>query len=146
MDLTLRRATEGDLDELAIMNKQLIEDEGSRNPMNREQLADRMRGWHREDWRIDLICLGNAIAGYALYRFEPDPYQEERQDVYLRQYFIKREFRNRGIGRQGIRQLMAERFQGVGNVMIEVLESNPDGKLFWEKAGFQPYSTTMKRA
>ncbi len=47
MDLTLRRATEDDLDDLAVMNKQLIEDEGSRNPMNREQLADRMKGWLR---------------------------------------------------------------------------------------------------
>ena len=40
MDITLRSAMKSDLGELALMNKRLIEDEGSRNPMNRKQLAD----------------------------------------------------------------------------------------------------------
>ena len=45
MSLVVRPANEADLLLLAQMNKRLIEDEGSRNPMSLDQLADRMRGW-----------------------------------------------------------------------------------------------------
>ena len=146
MDLALRRATEDDLKELVVMNKHLIEDEGSQNPMSTEQLADRMRAWFMSaEWHIDLIYSHGAVVGYALYQFQPDPYQEDRQNVYLRQYFVKREYRNQGVGLEGIRLLLTKRFQDVGTVTIDVLETNPAGMRFWRKAGFLSYSMTMKK-
>lgn len=144
MELKLREAMDVDLNELAEMNRQLIEDEGSRNPMNRDELEARLRNWLAADWKMVLICLSADVIGYAVYRFRPDPFGD-RQDAYVRHYFIRREYRKRGLGLQGVRLLLAERLQEAGSVTLDVLESNPDGLAFWRKAGFLPYSTTLKR-
>ena len=53
MPLSLRIALEADRPALAQMNKRLIDDEGSRNPMSLDQLRQRMAGWPRGeegDW------------------------------------------------------------------------------------------------
>jgi GNAT superfamily N-acetyltransferase len=145
MALALRKATIVDLDQLAVMNKHLIEDESSGNPMNIEQLFARMKDWLKSGWEIDLLCQSSSVVGYALYQFRPHPYNESREEVYLRQFFVKREYRNRGYGREGIELLLSERFQGMDTVTIDVLEANPAGMRFWQKVGFLAYSTTMKR-
>mgnify|MGYP002336005766 CR=1 FL=1 len=67
-------------------------------------------------------------------------------EAYLRQYFIKREYRNQGYGRQGIELLLTERLQAANTITIEVLETNPIGIRFWEKVGFTSYSKAMKRS
>lgn len=143
--LTLRKAAEPDLEELAAMNKQLINDEGSRNPMDIDQLLERMRDWMTTGWEIDLLCNSSDVVGYALYQFRPNSYDAHWKEAYLRQYFIKRDYRNRGYGRAGIELLLMERLQGIETITIEVLETNPNGMRFWGNAGFMPYSTTMKR-
>jgi len=143
-ELTLRKAQETDLPLLARMNKHLIEDEGSPNPMDLAQLEERMRGWLLSDWHIDLLCRGAEVVGYAVYRFRPDEYFPDREEVYLRQYFIRREFRRNGFGQTGIRLLMERRFKPGQTVIIDVLDGNMPGKSFWAKVGFKPYSITMK--
>jgi RimJ/RimL family protein N-acetyltransferase len=136
--VVIRRAEVHELPFLAQMNKQLIDDEGSPNPMNMEQLVERMRGWFFADWNIDMICNATEIVGYALYHFR------ELNEVYLRQYFIRSEFRNLGYGQEGMNQLRISRFQNIKTITIDVLESNPIGMNFWKKVGFIPYCTTMK--
>jgi len=143
-DLILRKAQEADLPLLARMNKHLIEDEGSPNPMDHGQLEGRMRGWLFSDWHIDLICRGPEVIGYAVYRFRPNEYFPDQEEVDLRQYFIRREFRRNGFGLAGIRLLMKQRFKPGQTVIIDVLDGNTPGKNFWAKAGFSPYSITMK--
>ncbi len=46
-----REASEADVDLVAEWNHQLIRDEGHRNPMTVEALADRMRNWLRGEYR-----------------------------------------------------------------------------------------------
>ncbi|MBP1994101.1 GNAT family N-acetyltransferase [Paenibacillus eucommiae] len=145
MTLIWRKAAEPDLEVLAAMNKQLIDDEGSRNPMNLDQLRERMRDWMTTDWEIDLLCNSSGIVGYVLYQFRPASNSATRNEAYLRQYFIKRDYRNQGYGKEGIELLLTERLEGIETITIEVLETNPNGMRFWRKAGFLPYSTTMKR-
>jgi predicted acetyltransferase len=140
MSICIRKATLDDIPLLAEMNKQLIDDEGSPNPMNVEQLEERMKGWFFADWNIDLLCFDAEIVGYSLYHFK------ESNEVYVRQYFIRREFRKRGFGQEGINQLSFHRFQHMKTITIDVLECNPIGMSFWRKVGFLPYCTTMKKS
>ncbi|GIO12347.1 hypothetical protein J19TS2_19020 [Cohnella xylanilytica] len=144
MPMQLRAANEDDLPELAVMNKQLIEDEGSSNPMGLEDLQRRMRDFLNDSWQADLILNGSDLVGYALYQFREDPFRPNLRHVYLRQYFIKREHRLKGYGLAGIELLREERFKGAESIGIDVLDSNLRGRRFWAKAGFEPYSIHMR--
>ena len=143
MSLLVRPATEADLPLLARMNKRLIEDEGSRNPMSIEQLTGRMRGWLSGDWEIRLFVDHAAPLGYAVYQPRPDEYFPDRTVVYLRQFYIEREVRGRGWGKQALSTLVHEHFPPGSAVVIDVLASNPGGFAFWRRVGFDPYCTTM---
>jgi len=142
--IRIKAASMDDVGLLAEMNKHLIEDEGSFNPMDREQLQHRMRNWLKTDWRADLLMHGEETAGYALYRFKENDYHPDIKEVYLRQYFIGREHRGNGLGLQGIMLLRELRFRDVNAIEIDVLEANRIGKSFWLRAGFEPYSCNMK--
>ena len=74
MDVALRQATLVDCDLLAAMNRELIRDEGSRNPMSIGELSDRMYRWLQGDWQATLILTGRVVVGYALYQIRPDEY------------------------------------------------------------------------
>jgi len=145
MSLALRAACPDDLRDLARMNKQLIEDEGSENLMDLAALQDRMREWMHSDWRIDLLVASGTVVGYAVYRFRPHPYMEDVREVYLRQYFIRRECRRAGYGSQGIELLCRERFKGAETVVVDVLAGNTPGVTFWGNAGFATFVLTKKR-
>ena len=83
--LALHPATQADLPLLAEMNKRLIDDEGSRNPMTVNELRERMQGWLRTDWQIRLFSdEAENIIGYAVYQLRPDDYFLEMKIVYLR--------------------------------------------------------------
>src|SRR6478735_7182669 len=90
-----RRATVADAPALASMNWQLIRDEGHRNPMTVPELATRMSGWLGGEYEAVVFEEGGQPAGYALYRRDPE-------FVYLRQFYVRRECRRRGIGREAI--------------------------------------------
>ncbi|OME80137.1 hypothetical protein BK120_20090 [Paenibacillus sp. FSL A5-0031] len=86
MEFWIRKATIDDLKLLSQMNKELIEDEGSRNPMTLAQLEDRFLGWLSSDWEISLFEKDSAILGYAVYQISADVFYPEESNVYLRQY------------------------------------------------------------
>ena len=98
MPLLVRPANEADLPLLAQMNKRLIEDEGSRNPMSLDQLADRMRDWLLGDWEVKLFATDDRVVGYAVYQIRRDEYFPDQTIVYLRQFYIEREMRGQGLG------------------------------------------------
>ena len=129
---------------LARLNKQLIEDEGSRNPMTEAELEIRMKKLLAEGWRADLILREKRAIGYALYQLRRDDYDPCAPVVHLRQYCIDREERGRGYGRRGVELLMEQRFPTGSTVEIDVLASNSAGQRFWRALGFTPYSTAMK--
>jgi GNAT superfamily N-acetyltransferase len=141
--LLIRPADEADLSLLAQMNKRLIEDEGSRNPMSLDQLAERMRGWLLGDWEVKLFATTAGVVGYAVYQARRDEYFPDQTFVYLRQFYIEREMRGQGLGTAALRVLVTEHFPPGCRVVIDVLASNPPGHDFWRHVGFQPYCTTM---
>jgi GNAT superfamily N-acetyltransferase len=141
--LMLRRATINDAPLLAPMNKRLIEDEGSTNPMSLPQLESRLRQWLAAEWRGELFLHDTTIVGYAIYRLQRNEF-DNRETVYIRHYFIERDYRRLGYGRAGLEQLRTERFPKNVTVYLEVLTHNTRGRQFWQSMGFEEYSVTMR--
>jgi ribosomal protein S18 acetylase RimI-like enzyme len=143
--LELRRAGEADCRLLACMNKELIEDEGSTNPMNPEELEERMRGFLRDGWTAELFQSGASIVGYVLYRTKCSEYAPYHEELYIRQYYINRIWRGQGFGRAGMDLLMRERAGAGTQLVLDVLVVNEAGIRFWRSLGFRPYYTNMRR-
>jgi GNAT superfamily N-acetyltransferase len=142
--LSLRPASAGDLALLAAMKRRLIEDEGSYNPMALPELEQRMRALLEGGWRVDLFCVGAACAGYALYQLRRDDYDPQLQVVFVRHFYLERDLRGHGLGRQAFELLAAKRFPAGCQVALDVLASNPAGLAFWTRLGFQLYATSLK--
>jgi GNAT superfamily N-acetyltransferase len=145
MPLLIRPATKTDLPALARMNRCLIEDEGSRNPMSVPELQHRMSEWLHGDWKVELFIEDeDAIVGYAVYQFRQDIHDPHKVVVYLRQLYIERERRSNGLGSRAVKMLAQTRFPTDCTMELEVLVSNPRGTRFWSRVGFRPYCMTMK--
>ncbi|HXX38406.1 MAG TPA: GNAT family N-acetyltransferase [bacterium] len=149
MALSIRAATEEDIQILAKMNKHLIEDEGHRNPMSVPELAHRMRGWLQSGWNADIFVQANTqrdsiIVGYALYQYRKDEFFPDQPIVYLRQFLIERGHRGQGLGRLALGELVKARFPARCTVVVDVLTANERGLSFWQRVGFQPYQMTLK--
>jgi GNAT superfamily N-acetyltransferase len=142
--LSIRPATSLDLPVLAAMNKALIEDEGSRNPMTLFELERRMEMWLRGEWNVDLLLDGAETVGYGIYQLQRDEY-DGTAVVFVRQYYIVRERRREGLGRALFEMLAQERFPAEGAMVLDVLAHNSGGRAFWDALGFEPYAYTMKR-
>ncbi len=132
-----RLATIADAAALAGMNQQLIRDEGHRNRMTLEQLTQRMMGFLTGEYKAVIFEQDDAQTGYALYKREPEW-------VYLRQFFVKPDYRRRGIGREALGWLRANAWSECPRVRIEVLVGNAGGIAFWHAVGFADYCLTME--
>ena len=119
------------------MNYQLIRDEGHRNPMNAEELRDRMRQWITAEYRAMVFEQSGAVVGYALYR-------EDEKEIYLRQLFICRELRRRGLGREAMDILKNEIWPKDKRLTVEVLAANEAAVRFWRAMGYKDYALTLE--
>lgn len=138
MTLEWRRASVADVSALARWNRQLIEDEGSRNPMTEAQLQTRMMGWMQGgEWGIWLLERGDERVGYTVLRVAV-----EDSEIYLRQLFIAREHRSQGVGKVALERLRSQ-FPDT-RWTLEVLETNPRARKFYESLGFTAYSTKLE--
>jgi ribosomal protein S18 acetylase RimI-like enzyme len=135
--MSLRRATSADATVLANLNGQLIQDEGHRNPMSVPELVERMRSWLDGDYQAVIAEEHGAFVGYALFRRGPD-------HVYVRQLFVQRNTRRRGIGRNIVQWLIDNVAEDVARLRIEVLVGNEAAKSFWKAIGFHDYCVTME--
>ena len=122
---------------LAKLNKQLIEDEGHRNPMSVEQLTVRMADWLAGEYRAVLFEDAEETIGYALFR-------RAAEQIDLRQFFIVREQRRKGWGRAAVQWLREHAWEDAQRLRIEVLTGNARGIAFWRSLGFQDYCLTME--
>ncbi len=124
-----------DVDVLAKMNKQLIEDEQSDNPMDISQLKNRMTDFLKNGYKAYLIIHNEKAIGYALIDITQDP-------KYLRQFFIVREERRKQYGKQAFVKLL-ERLD-INELDIDVLSWNEIGIKFWEAIGFKEQWKRMR--
>ena len=138
--MTHREAALSDGAVLAEMNHQLIRDEGHRNPMTISELAERMNGWlSGHGYRAVMFEEDGRPVASALFRTEPGA------SIYLRQFFVARAHRRRGVGSQAAAILFREVFPAGARVTLDVLAHNEAGAKFWAAAGFQRYSVCLER-
>ena len=124
-----------DISSLALMNKHLIEDEGSDNPMNVEELEDRMRGFLSSDYNAYFFVEDEITIGYALVKHTSSP-------LYLRQFYIGREYRRKHYGKQAFYMLLD--FMNTTEIDIDVLTDNEIGLKFWRNLGFKARYISMR--
>ena len=85
------KCTDQDIHTLAVLNKRLIEDEKSDNPMNTEELENRMASFLTGEYNAYFFKEADEIIGYALVRHTCSP-------LYLRQFYIDRAYRRKHHG------------------------------------------------
>ena len=102
-----------------------------------------MKGFLLTEYKAVQILLGNEIAGYCLYRIDNQK-DDGNFDIFIRQYYIKSVFRRKGLGKRAFNMLLDSTFKNAAYVKLDVLESNPGGKAFWAKVGFEPYSHSLR--
>lgn len=134
--MELHRAESSDSPLLAELNQVLIRDEGHRNRMTVSELEGRMRAWLEGEYRAHIVELDASTIGYALYRKNTD-------EVYIRQFFIRPEFRRRGYGRKAF-QWLARHVWSDRRLRLDVLVGNHLGIAFWRSLGFDDYCVTME--
>ena len=140
MTIVLRHrvATLGDVPMLARMNQRLIEDEGHRDSLDLTELETRMRSMLGGDYTATLFEQEEHVVAYALWTEQPDW-------VYLRQFFVARDCRRRGIGAQAIRLLTEEVWPGDKRTRVNVLIGNRPALKFWRAVGFVDYLITLEK-
>jgi GNAT superfamily N-acetyltransferase len=121
---------------LAAMNWHLIQDEGHRNQMTMAELQARMTGWLGGEYEAMLFEEAGQPIGYALYRRDP-------AYVYLRHFYVRPEYRRRGVGRAAIEWLWQHAWGG-RRVRVDVLVGNAAGVAFWRAVGFRDYGLTLE--
>ena len=133
-----RYALLGDCPTLAKLNRQLIQDEGHRNPMTVWQLEERMRGWLSSgEYQAVLFFQQGELVAYALYK-------ETDDEIYLRHFFVVRGRRRQGIGRAAIGKLFTEIWPQEKRLTVSVLTENTAGVSFWRAMGFRDYSLMLE--
>jgi predicted acetyltransferase len=135
--LYFRKATSDDVPLLAAFNQQLIEDEGHCNRMTLPELEQRMQHWLQSEYQAILFEHGSVPVAYALYREEPDM-------ISLRQFFVARQHRRSGVGRQAIQLLQTEVWPPAERIRVEVLVDNRRAYDFWKAVGFADYAITLE--
>ena len=135
--MELREANESDLPLLANWNRELIEGERAENPMTALQLELRLVRWLAGDYEAVIFEQRGEPGAYALFR--PD-----EGGVYLRQFFVARGQRRRGVGREAMR-IFRERCVPAGaSLSLEVLVHNECALAFWRALGMREHAIRFR--
>jgi GNAT superfamily N-acetyltransferase len=124
----LRVCTAEDVRELAKMNQMLIEDEKAPKLLSLEQLEKRMVNFLESDYKAYIFSDEGKTIGYALVNMSLNP-------IYLRHFFICREERRKGYGKEAMHDLMG--CLQINEIDIEVYAWNERGLSFWRSLGFK---------
>jgi len=135
--LNFRRATLNDCALLVELNHQLIRDEGHRNRMTVPELEQRMKGWLASEYAAVLFENDGEVVAYALYREQPE-------EIYLRQLFVARNRRRKGIGKEAVKILRSKIWPKNKRLTVEVLVQNEAAVAFWRAVGYKDYTLTLE--
>lgn len=133
--MEIKKCTVDNVEQLALLNKQLIEDEKSDNTMSIDELEKRMKEFLLTEYNAYFFYFEDLVIGYALVNHTTSPY-------YLRQFLIDRKYRKQHFGLQAFELLMEE--LKTDSIDLEVLTWNEVGNRFWEKCGFVERSRYMR--
>lgn len=133
--MQLQKCSVKDVSKLALLNKQLIEDEKSDNAMNINELEKRMKEFLETDYSAYFFIEDSRIVGYALIRNTDNP-------VYLRQFLIDRNYRKNHYGTQAFQMLL--KHLDIKEINLEVLPWNKSELAFWKHCGFSETCIAMR--
>lgn len=133
--MQIQECTIADVPMLAELNKQLIDDEKSDNPMSINELKNRMSEFLNTEYSAYFFIVHSQVIGYALVKNTIEP-------IYLRQFLIDRKYREKHYGKQAFQMLMQH--LGLKRIDIEVLPWNQIGYSFWKNCGFKELSIAMR--
>ena len=133
--MQIQKCTMRDVPKLALLNKQLIDDEKSDNAMNISELESRMKRFLETDYSAYFFIKESQIIGYALIRNTSNP-------VYLRQFLIDRNYRKHHYGTQAFQLLLQS--LDIKEIDLEVLPWNKNGLAFWKHCGFKETCIAMR--
>lgn len=135
----IARLTSRQSKSLALLNAELIQDEGQTNALSLIELEERMIGWlDREDYQCHAVLHRNLPVSYCLW-------QEEPSHLHIRQLFTLRHYRGRGLATKLIDYLQTEVMEQDKPLRLEVLATNKAAMKFYKKLGFELYSHTFQR-
>ena len=127
--------SKSDIPELARLNRMLIEDEKADSTMTVAQLERRMKGFLASGYQAYFFMADTNRVGYALVDIAKTP-------LYLRHFFICRDSRRKGHGREAFFALLAH--LDVREMDLDVFLWNHRGIAFWKSLGFLPRSFSMR--
>ncbi|MCP4398822.1 MAG: GNAT family N-acetyltransferase [bacterium] len=122
-------ASEKDVPVLAILNKRLIEDEHYPNPMNVNELEERMKNWLHNEYTAYTIKENHDMLGYCLFRDDGDFY-------YMRHLYIDRPHRRKGLATKLLDWMYAHIWTDK-NTRVDVLSDNYRAIEFYTSYGFK---------
>jgi RimJ/RimL family protein N-acetyltransferase len=144
--IVLKRAVVGDANALAVMNRLMIEDEGYKGRISLRKLTSRMKSWLRsgEYEAVFFLDEDDSKVGYALFQKRQNALYFARRQVFLRHFFVTRDYRKRGIGTEAFKALKEEFWGGAHRVDLQVLIKNRRAVRFWHSLGFKEYQFSME--
>jgi predicted acetyltransferase len=101
------------------------------------ELEQRMKGWLAKECTAILFEVGGDAIAYALFRELPE-------EIYLRQLFVVRSQRRKGIGRQAMDMLRSKVWPKNKRLTVEVLVQNESAVAFWRAMGFRDYCLALE--
>jgi ribosomal protein S18 acetylase RimI-like enzyme len=123
---------EAKLDDLSVlteMNIQLRSDEKIDNVMSANEVKSRMQSFiQSNEYKLYLLKDDDINYGYALINIVKKP-------NYLRQLYIIKEFRNKGLGTKLVNELM--KILNINEIDVEVMVWNERAIKFYENFGFK---------
>lgn len=96
-----------------------------------------MKDWLAADYRAVVFFSDGEPVAYALHRESPE-------EVYLRQFFVRRDKRRAGFGRRAIAILRQNIWPSRKRLTVEVLCQNTAGIQFWRAVGYKDYSLALE--
>ena len=121
-----RECTVEDVALLAQMNKYSLEDDDPEANLSLPHLENRMRDYINSGYKAFLFLIDEKVIGYALSNGAKPP-------IYLRQFFIVRDERRKGYGKQAFHLLLD--LLGIQESDIDVYTWNDSTVRFWRTLG-----------
>lgn len=144
MSIQLRIATSADSEYLLEMSYQLLEDEGLEEDISMIERQAVLQEWIEDGWSILLILKDHQIAGYMIYRKQREEFPSHEQTVFVREFFVRREYRRRGVGRSAFELIVNEYIPRDVTITLNVPAANHTALRFWQEKGFEVFSTTLR--
>lgn len=135
--MTVIKAGMGQVEELAELNRQLLADERHPDPVTTAQLTERMASWLQDGYVGHVARRGGGTVGYCLHR-------DAGRYYYLRQLFIVRAHRRRGLATELLNWMYANVWTGKP-VRLDVFAHNGQAVAFYKAYGFRTAVLRMEK-